>query len=225
MKKILFFSAVLFFSLATITFAQQNLDKFESEIRKFEHIDSITTYDPESILFVGSSSIRRWESLTQDMAPMSVINRGFGGSTIPEVIYYADRIILPFHPKLLVLYCGENDLANDNTKANQAVKSFKQFIAYMKVNLPDTKVFFVSIKPSISRVQYWTKMQEANAKIIKIMERKSNYYFVDVASEMLDHQGVVLQDIFVEDNLHLNAKGYAIWTDLLKPILEKYYVN
>jgi len=95
----------------------------------------------------------------------------------------------------------------------------------MKVNLPDTKVFFVSIKPSISRVQYWTKMQEANAKIIKIMERKSNYYFVDVASEMLDHQGVVLQDIFVEDNLHLNAKGYAIWTDLLKPILEKYYVN
>ena len=130
MKKILFFSAVLFFSLATITFAQQNLDKFESEIRKFEHIDSITTYDPESILFVGSSSIRRWESLTQDMAPMSVINRGFGGSTIPEVIYYADRIILPFHPKLLVLYCGENDLANDKAKPNQAVKSFKKFYTY-----------------------------------------------------------------------------------------------
>lgn len=225
MKKVLFILLITFFGLNTFIFGQPKLDKFESEIQTFEHTDSLYDFNPKSVLFVGSSSIRRWETLSSDMAPIPVINRGFGGSTIPEVIYYADRIILPYHPKLLILYCGENDLANDNTKARQAVKSFKKFSAYMNKNLPETKVFFISIKPSISRVQYWTKMQEANAKIKKIIEQKANYYYVDVASKMLDNKGVVLQDIFVEDNLHLNTKGYAIWSELLKPTLEKHYLN
>jgi lysophospholipase L1-like esterase len=157
------------------------------------------------------------------MAPMAVINRGFGGSKIPEVVYYADRIIKPHQPKLLVFYCGENDLANDVTKAKEALKRFKSFEKYMRKNLADTKVFFLSIKPSISREQYWEKMQQANDMIAKFISRKDNYIYVDVASKMLDENGIVLQDIFLEDNLHMNAKGYKIWTSELRPILEKHY--
>jgi lysophospholipase L1-like esterase len=166
-----------------------------------------------------------WKSLENDISPISVLNRGFGGSTIPEVTYYADRIILPHQPKILVFYCGENDLANDDAKSKLALKSFKKFYTYMKKNLPETEVFFIAIKPSVKRWNYWNKMNEANSKIKKFVDRKDNYYFVDTASKMLDENGIVLQDIFIKDNLHMNAKGYEIWTNTLKPILEQHYAN
>lgn len=205
--------------------AQQKLDKFESEIVVYEQEDQKAGYDPNAILFTGSSSIRMWKTVDADMEQMKVVNRGFGGSTIPEVTYYADRIIKPHQPKIMVFYCGENDLSNDEAKSSLALKSFKKFYKYMKENLPDTKVFFIAIKPSIRRWNYWPKMVDANTKIKKYINKKDNYYFVDTASPMLDVEGVVLQDIFIEDNLHMNAKGYEIWTNTLKPILTQYYVD
>jgi len=201
------------------------LDRFESTIAEFEQEDQANGYHPEALLFTGSSSIRMWKTLAQDMDPMAAINRGFGGSTIPEVTYYADRIILPHHPKIIVFYCGENDLANDNSKSSLALKSFKEFHKYLKKNLPDTKLFFIAIKPSISRWNYWPRFGEANQKIKRYIEKKDNFFFIDTASKMLDEEGVVLQDIFIEDNLHMNAKGYKIWTNTIKPILEEYYTN
>lgn len=223
MKRILFNLLLIFaVSIGSIQ-AQQKLDRFESTIQSFEKEDVQNGYPPNAILFTGSSSIRKWNILAEDMAPIPVINRGFGGSTIPEVLHYADRIILPHHPKIIVFYCGENDLANDDTKSTQALKSFKLFYEYMEKNLPDTKVFFVSIKPSVSRWHYWDKFTDANKKLEKFMENKDNYFYVDIATPMLDSNGVVLQDIFVADNLHMNPKGYAIWTKVLKPILEEYY--
>jgi lysophospholipase L1-like esterase len=203
--------------------AQNKIDRFESAIIEFEKIDQENGYQPESVLFTGSSSIRMWKTLAEDMAPIPVINRGFGGSTIPEVLHYADRIILPHQPKYIVLYCGENDLSNDETKAKEALKSFKAFHKYLQENLQDSRLYFIAIKPSISRKKYWPKLQEANKKISKFISKQDNYFFVDTASRMLDNNGIVLQDIFVDDNLHMNAKGYEIWTNILKPILEKDY--
>lgn len=223
MKKQIFILIFLFIGIANVSFAQIKLDKFESAIIKYEEQDQKNGYQPGAILFTGSSSIRMWKSLTEDMSPMPVINRGFGGSTIPEVTYYADRILLPHHPKIIVFYCGENDLSNDKAKSGLPLKSFKQFHRYMEQNLPETKVFFIAIKPSISRWHYWSKMAEANEKIKKFINSKDNYYFVDTASGMLDKNGKVLQDIFIKDNLHMNAKGYAIWTKVIKPILEEHY--
>lgn len=223
MKKILFYSLLIFAVSIGSAHAQQKLDRFENTIKEFEQEDRQNGHDPEAILFTGSSSIRKWNTLTVDMSPIPVINRGFGGSTIPEVLHYADRIILPHHPKIIVFYCGENDLSNDETKSAQALKSFKLFDEYMKQNLPDTKVFFLAIKPSVSRWKYWDKFSDANKKLAKFMEKKDNYYYVDTATPMLDDNGVVLQDIFVADNLHMNPKGYAIWTEVLKPILEEHY--
>ena len=225
MKKTLLFSLLLYVCVTTITFGQQKLDKFESQIIEFEQEDHNEGYKQESILFTGSSSIRMWKSLENDISPIPVLNRGFGGSTIPEVTYFADRIILPHQPKILVFYCGENDIANDDAKSKLALKSFKKFYTYMKKNLPETEVFFIAIKPSVKRWNYWNKMNEANSKIKKFIDRKDNYYFVDTASKMLDENGIVLQDIFIKDNLHMNAKGYEIWTNTLKPILEQHYAN
>ncbi len=223
MKKQIFILFFLFIGITNTSFAQKKLDSFESAIIKYEEEDQKNGYQPGAILFTGSSSIRMWKSLTDDMSPMPVINRGFGGSTIPEVTYYADRILLPHHPKFIVFYCGENDLSNDEAKSGLPLKSFKQFHRYMEQNLPETKVFFIAIKPSISRWHYWPKMAEANEKIKKFINSKDNYYFVDTASGMLDENGTVLQDIFIKDNLHMNAKGYAIWTKVIKPILEEHY--
>lgn len=223
MKKQIFILLFLLIGITHVNFAQQKLDKFESSIIKYEEQDQKNGYQPGAILFTGSSSIRKWKSLSEDMSPMPVINRGFGGSTIPEVTYYAERIILPHHPKIIVFYCGENDLSNDEAKSGLPLKSFKEFYRYMEQNLPETKVFFVAIKPSILRWNYWPKMVEANEKIEKFINSKDNYYFIDTATGMLDENGTVLQDIFINDNLHMNAKGYAIWTTVIKPILEEHY--
>lgn len=222
MKRTQLILPLLFTFIFTISHGQK-LDKYESTITEFEQEDIKNGFQPGSIVFAGSSSIRRWETLSQDMSPMPVINRGFGGSTIPEVTYYADRIILPHHPKIIVLYCGENDLANDQVKSKLALKSFKKFVSYLGINLPNTKVFFIAIKPSIKRWNFWPKLEDANAKIEKYISKKENLYYIDVATKMLDEYGVVLQDIFVEDNLHMNAKGYEIWTAILKPILKEHY--
>ena len=225
MKKQLFILLILLTGFNTITFAQQKPGRYESTISGFEIEDKANGYNEDIVIFTGSSSIKLWKSLSEDMSPIPVINRGFGGSTIPEVTYYADRILLPHHPKIIVFYCGENDIANNETKSNLPLKSFKKFHEYMQKNLPDTKVFYLAIKPSIKRWNYWDKISDANAKLSKFMSKKDNYFFVDTASLMLDENGVVLQDIFINDNLHMNAKGYAIWTNVIKPILEEHYDN
>jgi lysophospholipase L1-like esterase len=225
MKKLQLYFTALLFILPGLCIAQEKPDRFESTIREFEQQDKANGYKPEAVLFTGSSSIRMWKTLSDDMAPMPVLNRGFGGSTIPEVLYYANRIILPHKPRVIVFYCGENDLSNDEAKTSLALKSFKKFHQYMKDNLPETQLYFIAIKPSISREKYWSKIQKANKKIEKFISKKKNYFFVDTAFKMLDENGKVLQDIFLEDNLHMNAKGYTIWTETIKPMLETYYAD
>jgi lysophospholipase L1-like esterase len=116
-------------------------------------------------------------------------------------------------------------LSNDETKSRLALKSFKLFSKYMEENLPETKVFFLAIKPSIKRWNYWPKLVDANNKIKNFIDKHDLYYYVDTASEMLDEKDVVLQDIFLEDKLHMNAKGYKLWTDKLKPILLEHYTD
>ncbi len=214
---------ICFVFSSNIILAQQTTSHFESTFIEFEQEDQKIGYNSNTIIFTGSSSIKMWKTLKEDMAPMDVINRGFGGSTIPEVTAIAGRILLPHHPKIMVFYCGENDLANDHTKPDLALKSFKLFYDYMQENMPKTKVFFIAIKPSISRVKYWDKMKKANQLIEKFIDEKNNYFFIDTATLMLDENGNVLQDIFIKDNLHMNAKGYAIWTKEIKPILERHY--
>ncbi|NJN24774.1 MAG: hypothetical protein HC819_01665 [Cyclobacteriaceae bacterium] len=223
MKMKLMLAATILLMVPMLVVAQPSSDRFEIEISAFEQLDDSISYTDNAILFVGSSSIRMWRTLAEDMAPMPVINRGFGGSTIPEVTKYADRIISVHQPEMLVLYAGENDLANDTATAEDALGHFKDFYSYMNKNLPETSVFFLSIKPSVARKKFWPKMHKANTKIRRFIDKKPNFYFVDVASPMLDDEGNALKDIFIEDQLHMNAKGYSLWTATLKPVLRKHY--
>ena len=196
---------------------------FKAEINAFMKSDSINMPAPGSILFVGSSSFTNWKDVKAYFPGFPIINRGFGGSSLPDVIYYAEQTILKYKPKQIYIYCGENDLAGNNgVTADTVLKRFKQLFSIIRKNLSKkTEVVFVSIKPSVSRWKLEDKFVEANEKIKKYIESKSHASFVNVHTAMLKPDGEVMTDIFIKDNLHMNAKGYAIWQGIIAPTLKR----
>jgi lysophospholipase L1-like esterase len=196
---------------------------FKAEINAFMKSDSINMPAKGSILFVGSSSFTNWKDVKAYFPGFPIINRGFGGSSLPDVIYYAEQTILKYKPKQIYIYCGENDLAGNKTvTADTVLKRFKQLFSIIRKNLSKkTEVVFVSIKPSVSRWKIEDKFVEANEKIKKYIESKSHASFVNVHTAMLKPDGEVMTDIFIKDNLHMNAKGYAIWQGIIAPTLKR----
>jgi len=221
MKKILaknFMVVALLFSMGS-AFSQP----FKAEINAFMKSDSINMPAPGGILFVGSSSFTKWKDVQAYFPGFPIINRGFGGSSLPDVIYYAEQTILKYKPKQIYIYCGENDLAGNKTvTADTVLKRFKQLFSIIRKNLSKkTEVVFVSIKPSVSRWKLEEKFVETNEKIKKYIESKSHASFVNVHTAMLKPDGEVMTDIFISDNLHMNPKGYAIWQGIIAPTLKR----
>ena len=196
---------------------------FKAEINAFMKSDSINMPAQGSILFVGSSSFTKWKDVQAYFPGFPIINRGFGGSSLPDVIYYADQTILKYKPKQIYIYCGENDFAGNNVvTADTVLNRFKQLFSIIRKNLSKkTEVVFVSIKPSVSRWKLEEKFVEANEKIKKYIESKSHASFVNVHTAMLKPDGEVMTDIFIKDNLHMNPKGYAIWQGIIAPTLKR----
>ena len=152
----------------------------------------------------------------------TIINRGFGGSSLPDVIYYANDIIFPYHPKEIVIYCGENDFAAEDTvSAETVVNRFKTLYEMIRTRMKTVPVVFVSIKPSPSRRQYRVKMIEANRQIKNYLATQAHTSYIDVFSLMLNDQNQPKPEIFESDSLHMNAKGYAIWQKAIQPYLVK----
>ncbi len=174
-----------------------------------------------AVLFVGSSSIRLWTTLAKDFPGVPTVNRGFGGSAIADSTYYVDRIVVPYHPKLIVMYAGDNDIAEGRTSA-QVIDDFKAFVARVRRDLPDAAIAYVSIKPSVARAAMWPQMRAANEGIARWAPTMKDVTFVDVAPKMVDAQGGPRADLLREDGLHMRPAGYAIWTDALKPVLLRY---
>ena len=193
---------------------------FAKDILSFKHQDSIKTPPKNAILFVGSSSFARWTSMADDFPGYPIINRGFGGSTLTDVIRYAYDVIIPYGPKQVLIYCGDNDLAA-NVSVRDVVTRFKTLFQMIRTNLPETTIDFVSIKPSPLRQQLIAKMKGVNAQVKAFLKNEKNAGFIDVYSTMLDAKGKVKEDLFVEDRLHLNEKGYAIWKKIILPYLSK----
>src|SRR2546423_335036 len=193
-------------------------DRFESEIRAFEDSDRINRPRPGGIVFVGSSSIRLWPDLRADFPGLNVIQRGFGGSRLDEVVRYTPRIVLPYRPALIVLYAGENDIAEDRTP-EQVFDAYKAFVRLVRDTLPQTPIAFVSIKPSPSRWQLVDKMRVTNEMIRSYTATHPGQSFVDVFSLMIGPNGRPRSELFVSDSLHMNHKGYAIWRSVLSPIV------
>lgn len=186
-------------------------ERFEAEIKAFEEWDRKNASPKDPILFVGSSTIRMWK--TRERFPkLPVINRGFGGSRIADVLHYADRIVLPYNPRLIVFYAGENDIADGSRTPEGVLKDFQAFHAKVK-----TPVIFIGMKPSIKRESLWPKLKESNRLVREWLPK--NYAPLE---EMLEKEGVPPPaEWFVADGLHLSEKGYARWSEALSPIIEE----
>ncbi|MEO7834201.1 MAG: GDSL-type esterase/lipase family protein [Ginsengibacter sp.] len=214
--------SVLFFLASFLgTYAQQH-PPFYSDIKSFEKQDSIHFPPSNEILFVGSSSFTKWTDVQDYFPSYPIVNRGFGGSSLPDVIRYADEIIFPYHPKQIVIYCGENDLAASDTVTAQIVFArFKVLFEMIRKKLPNVPIDFVSMKPSPSRENLMPKYVEGNLLIKKFLQKKKKASFINIYDAMLDKNGKPMKDIFIGDNLHMNAKGYKIWQKIIAPYLIK----
>jgi lysophospholipase L1-like esterase len=191
---------------------------FESAIVAFEQADAAKRPKPCSTLFVGSSSIRFWASLAEDFPERSVINRGFGGSTIADVNYFFSRIVPPYSPKEIVFYAGENDL--NAGKAPEAVfADFKAFMDLKSKSLGATPVWFVSAKPSKLRLAQLPAQTRLNEMVEDMARKRKDLAFIDVVKVMMTPEGAP-KDIFVADNLHMTPAGYALWTPVVKAALD-----
>lgn len=209
----------VFAGLLSVLLAGAKAQPFAAEIAAFKKQDSIAS--PKNvILFAGSSSFRLWKNLDSSFPRHDVLNRGFGGSSLTDLIHYAGDVILPYQPKQLVIYCGENDLASSDTVAPANVlERFRILFYLVRKNYPALPVSFVSIKPSPSRQRLTPRIVEANKLIRKFLRKKKNTSFIDIYHKMLGPDGKPLGDLFVSDSLHMNARGYAIWQKEIEPYL------
>lgn len=226
--KVFFITVLLAFSSSELLAQKKKpvvnpLAKSEKEILAFEAKDKEKMPPDGSILFVGSSSVRFWSSLQKDMAPLRVLNRGFGGSTFPELRYYYERIVKPYKPKAIVVYEGDNDLVNPKMKPGMVLKNLKGFHERVQLDFPGTKVWFIAIKPSVARANLLGTVQKTNQMIQNYAAKTKTLEFLDVATPMLNKDGSIMSDIFIQDNLHMNPKGYAIWKSVIAPVLAKEY--
>ena len=196
-------------------------DPAAAEINAFQAADKKQMPPRGAVLFIGSSSIRMWETLAQDFAEIPVINRGFGGSLIQESTRYADRIAIPYQPKMIVLCAGTNDLAYGNKKPSQVFQDFKDFVAKIHGALPDTRIIYISINPTVARWKQEGDILETNHLIEKwIFEtspktRKLN--FINSHAQILTADGLPQPQLLRADGLHFNAEGYKVWASIVKP--------
>lgn len=196
------------------------LDRSEKSIQEFEKKDAEQMPVAGGIVLTGSSSFTKWVAAEKDLAPLPIINRGFGGSTLPEVIYYADRAILKYHPKTVVIYC-ENDMFGSREKTPEQVRdAYVELTKLIRKGEPNVLLYGVSLKPSPSR---WAKKDDvikANQLIQDFIKSDRHHQYIDVWPVMLKN-GRPDGSIFLKDSLHMNEEGYRRWTKVLKPILQK----
>jgi lysophospholipase L1-like esterase len=212
-----FLLTMLGFLLAPALFAAP--EKWKDAIDKFTQADATNPPPRDGVVFVGSSSIVKWSTLQKDFPDVKAINRGFGGSELADSVFYADRIVIPYRPRTVVLYAGDNDL-NAGKTPEQVFADFKAFTAKIHAALPTTRVVFIAIKPSPSRWKIKDKGEKANALIAAECAKDKRLRFVDVWQPMLDKKGEPRPELFVKDMLHMNEAGYAIWAPLVAQALK-----
>jgi lysophospholipase L1-like esterase len=219
MKK--YFVLILFFVQYIFIAGSLYSQTFKNEIDAFAKLDSISMPAEGGIVFAGSSSFRIWKDVNAAFPNYPIINRGFGGSTLTDLIYYVEETIIKYKPKQILIYCGENDIAmNPGVNADTVLKRFAVLHSIIRKKLPTkTEIVFVSIKPSVSRWHLENTFVTANALIKKFLSADRNAKFLDVHGSMLNPDGSVMKDIFLSDNLHMNAKGYQLWIPIIRSVL------
>ncbi|TXI34238.1 MAG: G-D-S-L family lipolytic protein [Niabella sp.] len=191
-----------------------------NEVQKFKTLDSTAFPAKNQILFIGSSSFTKWTDVNDYFTGYKIINRGFGGSRLTDLIRYRYDVIFPYAPRQIVMYCGENDfVSDDKPNVETVMERFEALFQFIRSKYPTTPFAYVSMKPSPSRQHLQENFKEANKRIKQFLYKQKNARFIDVYSAMLHKDGRIKQEIFLGDNLHMNAKGYAIWKQVMEPYL------
>jgi lysophospholipase L1-like esterase len=206
--------------IALLLFVSTSLlaqNPFEKEIIAYEKQDSLAMPAKGQILFIGSSSFRLWRTFSVDMRGLPAsINRGFGGSTLADALFYFDRMVVKYQPKWVIMYEGDNDLAKGKNPQVIAAE-YDEFKARLAKQVPGAKLVFVAARPSLARTALLEKQRELNGLI-----KAKGEYFIDMHSPFFLPDGSLMQDIFVADRLHLNEKGYVIFANQIRAFIQKY---
>jgi lysophospholipase L1-like esterase len=195
--------------------------QFEKDIQAFEAADKTNPPPPNAILLIGSSSIRKWTNAPAQFPHHQLIMRGFGGSYLSDSVAFVNRIVIPYKPKLILLYAGDNDIAGGRS-AVQVLTDFKEFVAKIQAALPEARVAYLSIKPSPSRAKFMNEFKVANTLIRQFTETDPRLGYVDVFTPLLGENEEPRPELFVNDRLHLNASGYKLWAGIIEPVLDKF---
>ncbi len=212
------FILLAFFAIAENAISQP----FINEIKAFRRADSTSMPPQNAILLIGSSSFTNWKDVAKYFPEHTIINRGFGGSSLPHMTMYAEDIIFKYNPKQIIIYCGENDLTGGpSITADTIFNRVKKLHQLIRSRYKKVPIAYISMKPSPSREKYLETMQKGNAIIKSFMEHEKRSSYIDVYSSMLDANGKILTHIFLSDKLHMNAEGYKIWQGVIAPYLVK----
>jgi len=197
----------------------QNPNRFNSQIEELVQKEHQLEPGKKLALFTGSSSVRMWKDVAEYFTDYNVINNGFGGSHFSDLIYYYEELIPKYKPDYLFIYEGDNDIASDK-KPGKVIKEAKLLVERIQKGLPETKVVLISPKPSVARWHLRKNYEKLNKKLEWLAKKTSNLEFADVWNAMLDENGQVFTDVFLDDNLHMNKKGYEIWGKVIGEFLE-----
>jgi lysophospholipase L1-like esterase len=213
---------LLFFFAVTIqTLSAQDKPRFWDDVQTIKKFDQMYMPPANPILFIGSSSIRKWNDLERTFADYVVMNRGIGGAVTDDITYYVNEIVFPYHPRQIVIYVGENDAPEEKTTADSILNKTKHLVSVLRAQLPDVPVVYLAMKPSPSRVKYQAKVKAANDLIREYLKTEKNTTFIDIYRLMLTADGKLRPELFVEDMLHMNSEGYKIWRAAVQPFLLK----
>lgn len=201
--------------------SQESNQPFYNDIQAFKKADKQSFPPKNAILFVGSSSFTMWKDISSYFPGYTIINRGFGGSQLPDVTRYAKDVIFPYKPRQVVIYCGDNDIATGSVTATDVLQRFIELFTIIRNKLPNVHVAYVAIKPSPSREKYMRVIEDANIMIRQFLSGYRETAYIDIYHPMLDSNGKPRPELFREDMLHMNEKGYAIWKEAIEPYLVK----
>jgi lysophospholipase L1-like esterase len=208
---------LLFALLPLLAHARENDHaQWNPAIAAFEAADKTHSPARGSILFIGSSSIEHWKSLAADFPEVNVINRGFGGSVISDSTFFADRIVAPYHARAIIMYAGDNDLQEGSTP-EQVRDDFAAFVRKARAVDPGVPIAFIAIKPSVARAVLLPKIRQANELVHAYATTQKNVTYLDAFTPLLGKDGQPQPDLFGEDGLHMNRKGYLLWMSIIKP--------
>lgn len=208
--------------LVTGLASAQTTYRFYDDVQTIKKYDKIYKPTENPVLFIGSSSIRKWDDAERVFAPFNVLNRGIGGAVTDDITHYLNDIVFPYKPRQIVLYVGENDLPSANVTADSVLNKTIRLYDAIRAVLPAVPIVYISMKPSPSREKYVQKAIDANQLIKAYMAKQKNTVFVDIFPLMLTEDGKNRPELFVSDMLHMNKAGYAIWEKAVKPHLLKY---